>query len=1143
MKKEPEMNRSMLNALTLLLFTWMNVQPASTATITWTGLGDNTSWHTPSNWDLNRQPMDGDDVVIPPVAGTLSVTYSGGTVNLNSLNSHEHIRLTGGTLNLNAASQINETFTQSGGILGGTGTLTLGFLVWTGGAMQGTGTTNALGGILFANTGANSLQLNDDRTLNNAGTADWNGTGLIINSNTATFNNLNGATFNIRTNSAWLNGTFNNSGTVNKLGPPSETTMNVAFSNHNQVNVETGTLSLTGGGASTGAFSVDPNSTLKFVNGTFNLNAGTSFTGSLIQLTGGTLNVNANVTAEGFLIFGGTLTGPATFTIDGFLLWTGGVMRGTGTTQLNGEAVFSGANAKQLFDTRTFNNGGQISWEGTGNFSNVATATFNNLSGATFDIQTDADWSGGAFNNFGTVNKLAAGETLFSATFNQNGVVNIDNGTITFAGTGSCIGEFDISAGAIFNLASSNYTFNEGCELNGEGIARLTSGTLNVAADTDANNFEMINGTLTGDAEFRIRLSLAWTGGIMRGAGKTRLNGTGNISGTNAKQLSDTRTFDNAGNVIWTGTGNIIANSATAIFNNLSDGGFNIQTDADWFNGVFNNFGEFTKSVTAGETQVTAVFNSDGEVNVENGILNLRSGGNSTGIYDTSLGAIVRFSGSTHNFNAGSDFDGTGTVDFAGGTNHINTGYSYNGNTIISNGITNFNGHVILNTLTLSGGVMGGNGTVDIDGLLTWTSGIMQDNGITNANGGMNISGANPKNISHNRSLNNVGNATWTGIGNVGINPGVTFNNLSDAIFDIQTDADWLGGIFINDGTVIKSGGGDTQISSTFTNNNTVEVQAGTLSLSGNFTNFVNNTLTGGHYTVAANFRFNNADIVNNAADIELAGANSRIIDYLFTPNDALRNFAFNTESGTFHIRNGRNFSPAVPLNNAGTVIVGDQSEFSFTQQSAYTKAETGRLILRNGIFAPGNSYIQTAGLIGGVGSINISTIYRTAQEAENSPGESAGEIIINGDYIHDGRLTLELGDPDTGDYDVLHVTGHAALNGTLSILEMPGYAPQVGDSYTVLTYGSRASFFNQIEGRTLSSGLVVYRRLFDDHLDLIVSFEGDVDIDGCVDDSDLLAVLFAFGQTGNLPEDLTGDGVVDDADLLAVLFNFGSGC
>ncbi len=58
------------------------------------------------------------------------------------------------------------------------------------------------------------------------------------------------------------------------------------------------------------------------------------------------------------------------------------------------------------------------------------------------------------------------------------------------------------------------------------------------------------------------------------------------------------------------------------------------------------------------------------------------------------------------------------------------------------------------------------------------------------------------------------------------------------------------------------------------------------------------------------------------------------------------------------------------------------------------------------------------------------------------------------------------------------------------------------------------------------------------------VTAGGDVNLDGCIDDADLLAILFAFGNAGQfLPEDVTCDGVVDDADLLQVLFNFGSGC
>jgi len=57
------------------------------------------------------------------------------------------------------------------------------------------------------------------------------------------------------------------------------------------------------------------------------------------------------------------------------------------------------------------------------------------------------------------------------------------------------------------------------------------------------------------------------------------------------------------------------------------------------------------------------------------------------------------------------------------------------------------------------------------------------------------------------------------------------------------------------------------------------------------------------------------------------------------------------------------------------------------------------------------------------------------------------------------------------------------------------------------------------------------------------VPSDGDVDGNGCVDDADLLAVLFAFGSEGPNPADVSCDGVVDDADLLIVLFNFGTGC
>ncbi len=58
----------------------------------------------------------------------------------------------------------------------------------------------------------------------------------------------------------------------------------------------------------------------------------------------------------------------------------------------------------------------------------------------------------------------------------------------------------------------------------------------------------------------------------------------------------------------------------------------------------------------------------------------------------------------------------------------------------------------------------------------------------------------------------------------------------------------------------------------------------------------------------------------------------------------------------------------------------------------------------------------------------------------------------------------------------------------------------------------------------------------------VIAGPEGDVNGDGCVDDADLLIVLFNFGNAGG-QGDVNCDNIVDDADLLIVLFNFGAGC
>src|SRR5258708_797353 len=69
------------------------------ATITWINAAGG-SWHTAANWDLNRTPTTGDDVVIPDLGAAgpnITIAYSTGTTTaLNSVTSPENVTLSGG---------------------------------------------------------------------------------------------------------------------------------------------------------------------------------------------------------------------------------------------------------------------------------------------------------------------------------------------------------------------------------------------------------------------------------------------------------------------------------------------------------------------------------------------------------------------------------------------------------------------------------------------------------------------------------------------------------------------------------------------------------------------------------------------------------------------------------------------------------------------------------------------------------------------------------------------------------------------------------------------------------------------------------------------------------------------------------------
>jgi Tfp pilus assembly protein PilP len=256
----------------------------------------------------------------------------------------------------------------------------------------------------------------------------------------------------------------------------------------------------------------------------------------------------------------------------------------------------------------------------------------------------------------------------------------------------------------------------------------------------------------------------------------------------------------------------------------------------------------------------------------------------------------------------------------------------------------------------------------------------------------------------------------------------------------------------------------------------------------------------------------------------------------------------------------------AFPVTNRGRieVVSGILNLTTLTQTDGETR------IHRNAFLNLGNPLTLQGGKLTGAGQLNgavaNSTGNATFAAGIDDPDQSdlnlLGILTLNGNLTQNNDTVVEVelagtdnSDPANPQYDQLVVIGASGrtvqLNGTLRVKGRNGFLPQAGDTFDILVRSgsswSRTGAFHTVEIDPNTLPCVGFEvRYLADRVRLVAQTLGgpDVNRDGCVDDADLLAVLFAFGQTGGgLAEDVTCDGVVDDADLLGVLFNFGNGC
>jgi hypothetical protein len=154
------------------------------------------------------------------------------------------------------------------------------------------------------------------------------------------------------------------------------------FSNTGTVRVQSGTLNLGNGGTAVGAFSVATGTTLAFSGGTYELQDGSTESGAgTMLLSGGTLTVDGNLTVQNLTQSGGTLTGPGNLTVSGTLTWTGGIMAGTGVTDVapGGFLNINGPGVGGYQGLRTVNNEGTNISVNPGNVFVSTDNTFTDL--------------------------------------------------------------------------------------------------------------------------------------------------------------------------------------------------------------------------------------------------------------------------------------------------------------------------------------------------------------------------------------------------------------------------------------------------------------------------------------------------------------------------------------------------------------------------------------------------------------------------------------------------------------------------------------------------------------------------------------------------------------------------------------------
>lgn len=810
------------------------------------------------------------------------------------------------------------------------------------------------------------------------------------------------------------------------------------FNNYGHVHVDSGAISLYGGGTfrNCGVSTSYP-AIFAFNQGNYTIDGEMYNDGSgYAQMAGGTANFTYGATAS-FHIFDGALQlAGTTFTGEGNLVnygnadWSSSTISGGAHMVNNGTLTITGSAAKNLQTAQFYNAKDIVQTAVTGPTVDGA-STMTLQGGSTYELRADSGISGtGLVRNGGILFKrYSSGESTIQTPFNnEQGTIDVQEGRIRFTGGGTwqdCGAQ--VAAGASLTLSTGSYTLNGMLQSSGTGNVYFPSGTINLSPGAQArfNNeqgLHMCGATIGGPGALINRWNADWSAGSMIGDTRFTNEGTLSLIGSGVKTIGASRMY-NPNTIIHADTGALDFKEASV----LDNGGlYRLQSDASLTctdgGSSITNGGEFMKISSSGVSTIQPAFNNQGLISVNSGTLRLSGGGD---FWDgsASVSSTSRLEFRAGNFRMRGRLMATG----AGAANlYTNMNLDLGATAEFDMG----------QGFHLAGGVVSGTGEIINRGAADWTNGLLAEGGTLKNYGTLTLLRAEERALRAGQlvTLGTVNHERDT----IDIDDRSTISIAASGIYNLMNDLPIIGdGIIDNYGVLKKfTGVGESLVDCRLNNIGTVESASGALILRGRVSQVEGSVLTGGTWVVDED-----CALEITRADYFLTNRGTVVLDWngRFRQIDRLI-----TNEGTFRLINGRSFTCTDVFTNVGTLELGGGS---------FTCGKN----LNTGLW-------QGYGIIVG-GITNRGTV---------APAAGADSIAITGSYSQDDSATLRvtLNGGEDPYYGKIITGGNCTLAGRLEVLLAPGFTPTKGQKFIIIDAKTRSGEFKTLTLPTLSGGL-----------------------------------------------------------------------